>query len=171
MSTADAAPTPRFGVLRTIALYKLLKVLILVLAAYGEIRLHDSTLTAKILSWAAARPMGLEHKVVTEGLKWFSGLSDDRIHQLRFVTLLYAAVFAVEGVGLWMERRWAEWLTVVVTASLIPLEVWEMFHHPNFGKCVVLVANAAIVAYLYWHVSTRHKPSEKLDPQRHSSSS
>jgi uncharacterized membrane protein (DUF2068 family) len=146
-------------VLRTIALYKLLKVLLLLLAAYGEIRLHDSTLSAKILSWAAARPMGLEHRVVTEGLKWFSGLSLERIHQLRFVTLLYAAVFSVEGVGLWMERRWAEWLTVIVTASLIPLELWELFHHPNIGKCVVLAANVAIVAYLYWHVSSRQKAS------------
>jgi len=157
MSTADAAHRSRFGVLRTIALYKLCKVILLLLAAYGEIRLHDSTLSARVLSWAAARPMGLEHQVVTAGLKWFSGLSIERIHQLRFVTLLYAAVFAVEGIGLWMERRWAEWLTVVVTASLIPLELWEIFHHPNIGKFVVLAANLAIVVYLYWHVSRRRK--------------
>ena len=153
MSTADGqAPEPRFGVLRTIALYKLLKVLLLLLAAYGELRLHDAALTAKLLTWAEARPSGLEHAVVTRLLEWFSGLSQSKIQALRFVTFTYAALFAVEGVGLWMQKRWAEWLTTIVTASLIPLELWELAHRPSFGKTAVLIANIGIVAYLVWHV-------------------
>lgn len=156
MATADGhAPEPRFGMLRTIALYKLVKVLILLLAAYGEVRLHDATLTAKLLSWLSARPYGLEHEVATSALEWFSGLSQSRIHALRFVTLAYAAVFSIEGIGLWMRQRWAEWLTTIITASLIPLEIWELFHRPNVGKAIVLVANGAIVAYLVWHVRSR----------------
>ena len=154
---ARPAPTPRFGVLRTIALYKLLKVLLLLAVAYGELRLSDASLAAKLLTWASARPFGLEHRVVTQLLEWFSGLSASRVHALRMVTLAYAAVFAVEGVGLWMQKRWAEWLTTVITASLIPLEVWELFQRPTIGKAVVLVANIAIVGYLIWHVRTKGK--------------
>jgi len=155
MSTAEeSAHVPRFGMLRTIAVYKLVKVLLLLLAAYGELRLHDPSLTAKLLSWAADRPSGLEHDVVKQALVWFSGLSDSRIHALRVVTLSYAALFAVEGVGLWMRRRWAEWLTTIITASLIPLEVWELIHRPTIGKAAVVLANIAITGYLYWHVST-----------------
>ncbi|HTV98154.1 MAG TPA: DUF2127 domain-containing protein [Steroidobacteraceae bacterium] len=146
-----------FGMLRTIALYKLVKVVILLLAAYGEVRLHDATLTARILSWAAGRPHGLEHDLVTHALSWFSGLSESRVHALRFVTLTYAAVFAVEGIGLWLQRRWAEWLTTIITASLIPLEVWELIHNPSLGAALVLLANMLIVGYLYWHVSTHRK--------------
>jgi uncharacterized membrane protein (DUF2068 family) len=157
-----AAPLARFGMLRTIALYKLVKVVILLLAVYGEVRLHDATLTAKILSWASARPHGLEHDLVTRGLSWFSGLSESRVHALRLLTLTYAAVFALEGVGLWMQRRWAEWLTVIITASLIPLELWELVHRPSLGAAAVLAANTLIVGYLYWHVSTRQKPSPPL---------
>ena len=158
MSTAeDSAHLPRFGMLRTIALYKLVKVLLLLLVAYGELRLHDPSLTAKLLSWAADRPSGLEHDVVKQALVWFSGLSDSRIHALRVVTLSYAAVFAVEGVGLWMQRRWAEWLTCIITASLIPLEVWELIHRPTIGKAAVVLANIAIAGYLYWHVSTHRR--------------
>jgi uncharacterized membrane protein (DUF2068 family) len=154
---ARSAPAPRFGVLRTIAVYKLLKVLLLLAVAYGELRLSDASLTAKLLTWASARPFGLEHKVVTQLLEWFSGLSASRVHALRMVTLAYAAVFAVEGVGLWMQKRWAEWLTVVITASLIPLELWELFHRPTPGKAGVVIANTAIVAYLIWHVRTKGK--------------
>ena len=156
MTTADVqAPAPRFGMLRTIALYKLVKVLLLLLAAYGELRLHDASLSAKLVTWVQARPTGLEHFVVTRGLQWFSGLSESKIHALRFVTLTYAAVFAVEGIGLWMQKRWAEWLTTIITASLIPLEVWEFFYRPNLGKAAVVIANLAIVAYLVWHVMSK----------------
>jgi uncharacterized membrane protein (DUF2068 family) len=161
-SGAGPAPLARFGMLRTIALYKLLKVVILLLAAWGEIRLHDATLAAKLLSWAANRPQGLEHDLVTRALAWFSGLSESRIHALRFVTLTYAAVFAVEGIGLWMQRRWAEWLTTIITASLIPLELWELIHRPSIGAVLVLIANILIAGYLYWHVSTHQRPSPPL---------
>ena len=76
-------------------------------------------------------------------------MSAPRIHALRIVTLAYAAVFAVEGVGLWMQKRWAEWLTTIITASLIPLEAWELFFRPTIGK-VLIICQLAIVAYLIW---------------------
>src|SRR5271169_491031 len=149
---AEKAPEPRFGVLRTIALYKIVKVVLLLAVAYGELRLRDASLAAKLLSWAQARPYGLEHRIVTQLLEWFSGLSVPRINALRIVTLAYAAVFAVEGIGLWMQKRWAEWLTTIITASLIPLEAWEMFFRPTIGKVLILLANDAVVGYLVWHV-------------------
>jgi uncharacterized membrane protein (DUF2068 family) len=152
---ARPAPLPRLDILRTIALYKLLKVLLLLALAYGEARLSDASLTAKLVTWASARPLGLEHKVVTWLLEWFSGLSDSRVHALRMVTLAYAAVFAIEGIGLWMHKRWAEWLTTIITASLIPLELWELFHKPNVGKAAVVIANVAIVIILIWHVRSK----------------
>jgi uncharacterized membrane protein (DUF2068 family) len=158
-STAGKAPEPRFGVLRTIALYKLVKVLLLLGVAYGELRLRDASLAAKLLSWAQARPYGLEHRIVTQLLEWFSGLSVSRVHALRIVTLAYAALFAVEGIGLWMQKRWAEWLTTIITASLMPLEAWELFFRPTIGKALILLANGAVVAYLIWHVRMKNKVS------------
>jgi uncharacterized membrane protein (DUF2068 family) len=151
----QAAHEPRFGVLRTIALYKLLKVLVLLGVAYGELRLSDASLTARLISWVSARPFGLEHKYVTELLEWFSGLSASRIHALRIVTLSYALVFSIEGVGLWMRKRWAEWMTTFITGSLIPLEVWELYLRPTASKAGIIVANVAIVCYLVWHVRSK----------------
>jgi uncharacterized membrane protein (DUF2068 family) len=160
-TTVEQALKPRFGILRTIALYKLVKVVLLLLVAYGELRLRDASIAAKLLSWAQARPYGLEHRIVTQLLEWFSGLSVSRIHALRMVTLAYAAVFAVEGVGLWMEKRWAEWLTVIITSSLIPLELWEIFLRPTVGKVLILLANIAVVAYLIWHVRSKNKAARQ----------
>jgi uncharacterized membrane protein (DUF2068 family) len=149
------APLQRFGMLRIIALYKLVKVVLLLLAAYFELRLHDATLSSKLVTWVEARPAGLEHYVVNWVLQTLSGLSESRIHALRVVTFAYAAVFAIEGVGLWMQKRWAEWMTTLVTGSLIPLEIWELMVRPNFGKAAVVIANAAIVVFLIWHVRSK----------------
>ena len=162
MSTDEnPAREPRFGLLRLIALYKIVKVLLLLLVAYGELRMRDASLVAKLLSWAEAKPYGLEHQMVSRLVEWFSGLSSSRAAALRLVTLGYAAIFAVEGVGLWMQKRWAEWLTVVITASLVPLETWEMFSRPTIGKLAILLGNVAIVAYLVWHV---RKSSQATPP-------
>jgi uncharacterized membrane protein (DUF2068 family) len=62
-----------------------------------------------------------------------------------------------EGVGLALRKRWAEYLTIVSTASLLPLEVYEIAKRPDAARIVVLLANIAIVAYLVIEVRrTRH---------------
>lgn len=159
MTTAEGqAPEPRLGMLRIIALYKLVKVMLLLLAAYFELRLNDKAVSSQLITWAEARPVGLEHEVITWILQWLSGLNKSAIHALQLGTFTYAAMFAVEGIGLWMRKRWAEWLTTIITGSLIPLEIWEFFHRPNTGKAAVVIANVAIVAYLIWHVLSKGRP-------------
>jgi uncharacterized membrane protein (DUF2068 family) len=148
MTTPHASAPPRFGLLRLIAVYKIAKVVLLLGATYGVFRLRDASILTRVYQWASTLPSGLEQDVVKRGLAWFSGLSPKRVDTLGSVTFAYATIFAVEGVGLWMRRRWAEWLTIVITASLIPLEIWECVHRPTLGKASVLVANAAIVWYL-----------------------
>jgi len=148
----------RFGFLRLIALYKIAKVVLLLAAAYGELELRDASVLATVFAWASTLRSGPEHKVVVAILVWFSGLSAARVQALGFVTLAYALVFSVEGVGLWMERRWAEWFTIVITGSLVPFEVWRLVLAPGPGKAVVAVINVAIVAYLVWRLRVATAP-------------
>jgi len=160
ISTDRHAVLPRFGMLRTIAVYKLGKVILLLLASYGALRLRDASYLVSLYNWASALPSGLEQVMALKAIAFFSGLSPARIQALGYVTLAYAAVFAVEGVGLWMRRRWAEWLTTIITASLIPFELWELLHRPTVGKVVVTVVNIAIVWYLIRQLrSPRHAPA------------
>ena len=64
------------------------------------------------------------------------------------VLAAYALVEGVEAIGLWYQRRWAEYLTFLVTTSLLPLEVYELAHRLSPLKMVTLVINVAVVAYL-----------------------
>ena len=79
-----------------------------------------------------------------------------RLHNLHASTVLItgiAAIFygvleAVEGAGLWLEKLWAEWLTVIATSLLIPVELYELVRKPTLLKAVGTAVNVAIVAYL-----------------------
>jgi uncharacterized membrane protein (DUF2068 family) len=68
---------------------------------------------------------------------------------------MYASTFTLEGVGLWRERRWAEYLTIVTSSLLLPFEFIAVLHHLTLVRTGVLLANAVIVAYLIV-VTTRH---------------
>jgi uncharacterized membrane protein (DUF2068 family) len=61
---------------------------------------------------------------------------------------VYAGLMTIEGVGLLLGKRWAEYFTVIVTASLVPFEVWEIVRHATVIRISALVINAAIVIYL-----------------------
>jgi uncharacterized membrane protein (DUF2068 family) len=66
------------------------------------------------------------------------------------VLLAYAAIEGIEAVGLWYQRRWAEYLTFIVTASLLPLEVYELVHRLSPLKILAFIINVAVVAYLLY---------------------
>jgi uncharacterized membrane protein (DUF2068 family) len=67
-------------------------------------------------------------------------------------TFLYSAVFLTEGVGLALQKRWAEYVTILTTASLLPLEVYEIVKRFSVAKTVVLLINIAVVVYLVYEV-------------------
>jgi uncharacterized membrane protein (DUF2068 family) len=75
-----------------------------------------------------------------------------RLVLLAAAALVYAAVFVVEGVGLMRARRWAEYLTVIVTVSFLPLEILALTHRASPPRVITLAANVAVVAYLVWRL-------------------
>ncbi len=85
-------------------------------------------------------------------------LQAPNLKQTGILALIYAIVLLVEGVGVWKQQRWAEWLMICATSSLIPLELMHMIHKPSMFKCIVIVVNAAIVWYL-WRTLKRHRPT------------
>jgi uncharacterized membrane protein (DUF2068 family) len=74
--------------------------------------------------------------------------SPARLVQLGLLVTAYAALEATEMVGLWMSKRWAEYLTLVATVALIPIEVYELSLSVTVFKIITLIINVAIAVYL-----------------------
>jgi len=69
-------------------------------------------------------------------------------------------LFLSEGTGLALAKRWAEYLTIVTTASLMPLELYEIYIHASWPRVVVLLVNIAVVAYLIVELRRTKKHKE-----------
>jgi uncharacterized membrane protein (DUF2068 family) len=75
-------------------------------------------------------------------------LESNKLSLLALAILAYALLEGIEAVGLWYQRRWAEYLTFVATALFLPLEIYELSHKVSPFKVFAFVLNVAVVIYL-----------------------
>ena len=138
--------------LKLIALFRWSKALVLIGAALGAMRLLHPGAAQHIAAWAMELPMAAQHRFVSELIAKLTHLDTTQVHWIVAGLLAYAALFSVEGTGLWLGKRWAEWLTIVATTSFVPFEVYELYRRMTVTRAALLAANVAIVIYLLWRV-------------------
>jgi len=136
------------GLIRLIAVFKLLKAVILCALGLGVLRLLDPEAGRKLVHWAGSFAWSYNHGFLLEGLTKLTGLSHVQLKELGIGAFLYATLFTVEGFGLWAGRRWAEYLTVVATSSLLPLEIYELIIKTTLPRVTAFAVNLVIVIYL-----------------------
>jgi uncharacterized membrane protein (DUF2068 family) len=83
-------------------------------------------------------------------IAWILGRLGSHPNLIGVAAICYGLLECVEGIGLAMRRRWAEYLVVLATGAFLPLEVSEILHHPTPLKVVAFLINVAIVVYLVW---------------------
>ena len=131
-----------------IACFRMVKALLLVAAGIGALELLKPGMSSRLVQWIDHLPLAAGHEVLTAKAETLLSASPGRKEIAAVAAFAYAALFAVEGVGLWLERVWAEYLTIIATTSFIPFEVYEVVKRTTPLKIAVLIANIAIVAYL-----------------------
>ena len=132
----------RDRVLAAIALFRLTKATFLILAGVGVLQLLRPDVAAHVRDWLRSYPLLLKyHPDRAFG-------SPHRIELVAAAAFAYAALFITEGIGLWLQKPWAEWLTIVATTSFIPFEVWEIVKKLTIVRVALVIANLAIVIYL-----------------------
>jgi len=65
-----------------------------------------------------------------------------------YAAVAYALLEGAEAVGLWFQRRWAEYLTLIATTLFLPVEIYELSESISTLKVLALVVNLAILLYL-----------------------
>jgi uncharacterized membrane protein (DUF2068 family) len=138
--------------LRVIAAFKLLKAFALLMVGIGALKLLHKDVASVIEHWINIFQVDPHNHFINWLLKKVPMLDERRLKELSAGTFFYAALFFTEGSGLALEKRWAEYLTIVATASLLPLEVYELAKHASVGKMIALVISVGIVAYLIFEL-------------------
>ncbi len=134
--------------LRLIAIFKFFKAALLIALSVGAFRLLHKDIGEVAEHWVMAMRLAPGNRFVEAALERASLLTPQQIRKLGLGSLLYAGLFLAEGTGLWLRKRWGEWLTVVITSTLVPVEMYEIYLHLTAVKIAVLVINVAIVGYL-----------------------
>ena len=144
-------------VLRLIAAFKLLKAGLLIALGVGAFKLLHKDMSDVLEHWIEAFKLDPANRFVDAALGKAANLSPSQIKKLGLGSFLYAGLFLTEGIGLWLLKRWAEWLTIIITSSLVPLELYEIHRHLTSVKLTVLVVNLTIVGYLIYRI--RREPA------------
>ncbi|PNE36314.1 MULTISPECIES: DUF2127 domain-containing protein [Streptomyces] len=90
----------------------------------------------------------LDHSPIVDTIRKTFGYKHSTLMVVAALLLAYALVEIVEGVGLWMSKRWAEYLAVVATAAFLPLEIYELTEKVSWLKIATLVINILAVLYI-----------------------
>ena len=147
----------RNRVIAVIGVFKLVKAALLITLGIAGLAAVPSELAHHVRHLASWLGISPGRHALAHFLGKLSAFDGHMARELAVASLCYAAVFLVEGIGLLCRRRWAEWLTVVVTASFIPIEIYEGVEHFGAGKVVALVLNVAILGYLLWRRITESR--------------
>jgi uncharacterized membrane protein (DUF2068 family) len=136
--------------LRVIAIYKFVKCAGLIVLASVLFGFLHTPFLDDVAQWVEHLPIQNGRGVLQHWMDQLTGMTPKNFIVAGALASLYATLFLVEGLGLWAGKRWAEYLTTVATASLIPFEIYELARHATLAKAIVLVANIAIVIYLIY---------------------
>ena len=144
-------------ILRLIAIFKFLKAAALIAISVGVFKAVHKDIGEIAERWVEALRLDPGNRFVDAALSKISNLSPAQIKKLGVGGLVYAGLFLTEGIGLWLLKPWGEWVTVIITGSLVPVEIYEIYRHPSGMKVAVLVINIATVAYLIYQIRSRKK--------------
>jgi uncharacterized membrane protein (DUF2068 family) len=122
------------------------------LFAANQKELRDTfyTVVADIQQGLGGGPVRAHNSGFIHDLDKVFSLRGGQLHLLGAAVGAYAVLELVEAVGLWLAKRWAEYLTLIATAAFLPLEVYELTKSFSPLKIIALIVNLAIVAYLLY---------------------
>jgi len=151
-----------------IAGFKVVKGLLLLLVGLGLLRLvhaETATLFSRLLE---ALHLKAESHILHNLVLQVDALRPETLLTVGVVSMLYAGLLLTEGLGLWFERSWAAYLTVISTSLFIPFELYEIVERITAVRIGLLLVNLAVVVYLIRqlkHHTLRKANSKLLGPR------
>ena len=146
--TTEKSGHKKHGGLMAIAALKFVNGIGLLAIGLGALHYLHGDIEKDFAHWMELLRADPHNKYLIWLLEKLSNVDERRLRQLSVGTFFYSALFLCEGTGLALAKRWAEYLTIITTASLMPLEMYEIYVHLTWPRVVVLVVNVIVVVYL-----------------------
>jgi len=116
----------------------------------GAFHLLHRDLDIEVMKLAAILHRDPEGRFVTLIQKQVDLIDPHRLRMIGFGTFGYSLVSLTEGLGLLYEMPWAEYLTLTLTVSFLPWELYELVRRPDWVRAGLLAINLGVLAYLVW---------------------
>lgn len=143
--------------IKLIGIFKLISSVLLVGLGIGIFKQVGGDPEAEIEHLVAALKLDPGNKYIHTALQAVSGVTVHQLYLISAGTFVYAILYAIEGVGLVLQRRWGEYFTVIITGSLIPFEAYEVIRKLTALRFFLLALNVAIVVYLIVQLKRGHR--------------
>jgi hypothetical protein len=158
-------PQRRVRYLKIIAVFKILQGLLLFCIGISLLFLHSRVRWLDAVSdWVDGELMVVHSRAVLYLLTRLQDVvSGGLLRVTGWVALFFSFVLCTEGIGVYLQQRWAELLMVVATAAFIPFEVRHAWLHPGAVAILILVVNCFIVWFVY-RVLRRERREEQDAP-------
>jgi uncharacterized membrane protein (DUF2068 family) len=140
------------GALLAIAIFKFVKGALLLALAFGALTLLHKDVASEVGYWLDQLRIDPDNRFIGGLLSKLQLVHSKELKELSALGAAYAALFLTEGTGLLFRKRWAEWLTIIATSSLMPIEAYELVEKFTAVRLFALLINAAVVLYLIYLV-------------------
>ncbi|HVM61709.1 MAG TPA: DUF2127 domain-containing protein [Verrucomicrobiae bacterium] len=151
-----------------IAIFKLVKGVLLFLVGVGALSLIQPDAARIFRHWATELQVGVHSRVVQRCLVYIGVARRRDAALIAGVSFFYSALLLTEGIGLLMEKVWAEYMTAWITATFIPVEVYELIRRTTANRIWLLAVNVLVVGYLVMRLMQRGRAVvvEKAAPEK-----
>lgn len=143
--------------LLVIAVFKFIKGVALLALAFGALSFFHKDVASQVVHWLDQLRIDPDNQFIGTLLSKLELVHTKELKELSALGAGYAALFLTEGTGLLFRRRWAEWLTIVATSSLMPLEMYELIKEFTAVRLLALLVNAMVVLFLSYLVRQKEK--------------
>ena len=131
-----------------IAVLKVVKGVLLFVIGLGLLRLVHADIATLFSQFLETLHLNADSRVLHNLVLKVDALQPQRVLIISVVTMTYAGLLLTEGLGLWFERPWAAYLTVISTSLFLPFELYELIEHVTALRIGVFLINLTIVIYL-----------------------
>ena len=144
--------------LMLIAAYKFLIALLFTAVGFGALRLIGKDVD-NLLANLVSDLHFPESRFINFLIDKASLIDDHMLRRIGAGAFCYSGLSLLEAIGLYLEKAWAEYLTLAITASFLPFEIHEILHRLTWMRVGVFISNVAVLIYLIVIVFERHRKS------------